>query len=400
MATTINANNTDGVVITPDTSGELELQANGVTKAKVTANGLQDANGNSLRGGSFRNLIINGDMQIAQRGTSSSGYSSGDTYLTLDRWRSNVNTAGTWTMSQDTDVPTGQGFASSMKWDCTTANASLSASSYFYATQYLEGQMLQHLKKGTSSAESVTLSFWVKSNKTGTYTVFLYDVDNTRLISKAYTVDVADTWEKKTITYAGDTTGALGNDNGRSLDVRFMLVAGTDWSSGTLQTSWGANVTANRAVGQVNLADSTSNYINITGVQIEVGEGASDFEFLPYDVQLARCQRYYEKSYSTNVVPGTATASGICYFYVARTTSNGYGWYTNRFAVTKRANASVTLYSQSGTLGQVSDADSGTNIGAADVIHNGTGSFLARNISGGSITARAIGWHFVAVSEL
>ena len=292
MASTINADTSNGVVITPDTSGELELQSAGVTKAKVTANGLQDANGNSLRGGMYRNLIINGDMQIAQRGTSSSSYSTGDTYLTLDRWRSNIVSSGTWTMSQDTDVPTGQGFASSMKWDCTTANASLPTNAFMYTLQSFEGQNLQQLKKGTSNAEPVTLSFWVKSNKTGTYTVFLYDVDNTRLISKAYTIDVADTWEKKTITYAGDTTGALDNNNGRSLDVRFMLASGTDWSSGTLQTSWAANVTANRAVGQVNLADSTSNYINITGVQLEVGEGASDFENLPYDVQLQRCQRY------------------------------------------------------------------------------------------------------------
>ena len=253
-----------------------------------------------------KNLIINGNMQIAQRGTSSSSYSSGDTYLTLDRWRSNLSSAGTWTMSQDTDVPSGQGFATSMKWDCTTANGSLSAGSYMYFTQYFEGQNLQHLKKGTSSAESLTVSFWVKSNKTGTYTVFLYDVDNTRLISKSYTIDTADTWEKKTITFAGDTSGVLDNDNARSFDIRFMLVAGTDWSSGTLQTSWAANVTANRAVGQVNLADNTSNYINITGVQLEVGDTATPFEHRPYDMELARCQRYYYK-YKPNV-----NSSGVC----------------------------------------------------------------------------------------
>jgi len=277
-----------------DTSGEVTISAPavaGTTTLELPATSSTLATQNAL---GVRNLIINGDMRIAQRGTSSSSYSSGDTYLTLDRWRSNISTAGTWTMSQDTDVPIGEGFATSMKWDCTTANSSLSANSYLYATQYLEGQNLQQLKKGTANAESLTLSFWVKSNKTGTYIAYLFDVDTPsyRYISKSYTINTADTWEKKTITYAGDTIGALDNDNARSLDLLFWLVAGTDFTSGTLQTSWGTTVNANRAVGQVNLADSTSNYINITGVQLEVGEGASDFEFLPYDVQLARCQRY------------------------------------------------------------------------------------------------------------
>jgi hypothetical protein len=247
----------------------------------------------SNQGVNFRNLIINGDMSIAQRGTSSSGL-TGSSYNTLDRYKIAMNSAGTWTMSQDTDVPTGQGFAKSLKLDCTTANASLSASSYMRIDQRLEGQNLQLLKKGTSNAESVTLSFWVKSNKTGTYICEVYDQDNTRQISKSYTISSASTWEKKTLTFDGDTTGTLDNDNARSLDVYFWLAVGTDYSSGTLNTSWNSVTTANRVVGQVNLADSTSNEWYITGVQLEVGTSASDFEFLPYDVNLQRCLRYYE----------------------------------------------------------------------------------------------------------
>tara|TARA_Y100001937_G_scaffold123598_1_gene186723 strand:- start:183 stop:1208 length:1026 start_codon:yes stop_codon:yes gene_type:complete len=240
----------------------------------------------------FRNIIINGNMSIAQRGTSSTGLTS-SSYNTLDRFKLAMNTAGTWTMSQDTDVPTGQGFAKSLKLDCTTANASLSSGSYMRIDQRLEGQNLQYLKKGTSSAESLTLSFWVKSNKTGTYICEVYDQDNTRQISKSYTISSASTWEKKTITFAGDTTGTLDNDNARSLDVYFWLAVGTDYSSGTLNTSWNSVTTANRVVGQVNLADSTSNEWYVTGVQLEVGETASDFEFLPHDVNLRRCHRYY-----------------------------------------------------------------------------------------------------------
>ena len=293
MASTINADTSNGVIITPDTSGEIELQANGVTKAKVTANGLQDANGNSLRGGSYRNFIINGDMRIAQRGTSVTGITTTG-YQTVDRMRFVNNTAGTWTNTQDTDVPTGQGFANSFKLQCTTADASLASTDALQIQTRLEGQNLQHLKKGTSSAEKVTLSFWVKSNKTGTYIVEARDMDNTRHFPKSYTIDTADTWEKKTITFDGDTTGTLDNDNNVSFDLQWWLGSGTDYTSGTLPSTWESIVDANRAVGQVNLADSTSNYINITGVQLEIGEGASDFENLPYDVSLARCQRYFQ----------------------------------------------------------------------------------------------------------
>jgi len=242
----------------------------------------------------FRNIIINGDMSIAQRGTSASSL-TGSSYETVDRFKQEISSQGTWTQSQSTDVPSGQGFATSLKMDCTTADASPAASDYIYITQKIEGQNLQYLKKGTSSAESTTLSFWVKSNKTGTYIARLRDADNTRSTSKSYTISSADTWEKKTITFDGDTTGALTNDNGTSLQLYFYLGAGSNYTSGTLATSWEANTNANNAVGQVNLADSTANEWYITGVQLEAGTAASDFEFLPYDINLRRCQRYYYK---------------------------------------------------------------------------------------------------------
>jgi len=242
----------------------------------------------------FRNIIINGDMSIAQRGTSASSL-TGSSYETVDRFKQEISSQGTWTQSQSTDVPTGQGFATSLKMDCTTADASPAASDYIYITQKIEGQNLQYLKKGTSSAESTTLSFWVKSNKTGTYIARLRDADNTRSTSKSYTISSADTWEKKTITFDGDTTGALTNDNGTSLQLYFYLGAGSNYTSGTLATSWEANTNANNAVGQVNLADDTANEWYITGVQLEAGTTASDFEFLPVDVNLRRCQRYYYK---------------------------------------------------------------------------------------------------------
>ena len=244
----------------------------------------------------FRNIIINGGMDLAQRGTSTASVSSGATYPALDRFKFYVSSGGTWTVSQDTDVPSGQGFAKSLKMDNTTANGSLSSGSLAQIQQGIEGQNLQYLKKGTSNAESVTLSFWVKSNKTGTYICEIRDTDNSRSISKSYTISSASTWEKKTITFDGDTTGTLNNDNDKSLELVWWLLAGTDFTSGTLQTSWGSQTNANRAVGQVNLADSTSNEWYITGVQLEAGQTASEFEFLPFDVNLFRCMRYYQKT--------------------------------------------------------------------------------------------------------
>ena len=245
----------------------------------------------------YRNLIINGDMSIAQRGTSSTGQTSNG-YYTIDRFRQIISGIGTWTFSQSTDVPSGQGFAYSQKWNCTTADASPASTDQLLLQYRFEGQMLQSMKKGTSNAESVPLSFWVKTKKTGTYIIELFDRDNTRTISKSYTVNSSSTWEKKTITIEGDTTGTFDNDNNASLDLHFWLGAGSNNTSGTLQTTWGTQSNADRAVGQVNLADSTSNEWYITGVQLEVGTSASDFEFLPYDVNLLRCQRYFQKGYS------------------------------------------------------------------------------------------------------
>ena len=181
----------------------------------------------NVREPNFRNIIINGDQSIAQRSTSVSSI-TGTGYYTLDRFKTSMGTAGTWTQSQSTDVPTGQGFANSLKMDCTTANGSLSSGSSLAIQQGIEGQNLQYLKKGTSSAESLTLSFWVKSNKTGTYIAELFDGDNTIQASQSYTISSANTWEKKTLTYAGDTTDAFGNDNGNSLSLNFWLVAGTN----------------------------------------------------------------------------------------------------------------------------------------------------------------------------
>jgi hypothetical protein len=241
-----------------------------------------------------RNFIINGDMQIAQRATSVSSVTSGG-YLTADRWSEGITTQGTWTISVENDAPTGSGFRKSLKWLCTTADASPAAADNLQFFTTLEGQNLQHIKKGTAAAEQLTLSFWVKSNVTGTYIAELYDNDNARQTSKSYTISASGVWEYKTITFAADTTGAFDNDNQLSLYAIFGLGAGSNFTSGTLQTSWATATTANRFVGQVNIASATNNYWQVTGVQLEVGDTATPFEFKSVEDELLECQRYYIK---------------------------------------------------------------------------------------------------------
>ncbi len=242
---------------------------------------------------SNRNLIINGAMNVAQRGTVTSAVH--DSFGGPDRYKISETGDTVFTMSQDSDTPTGEGFANSLKLDVTTADSSLAAGDFASVMYNFEGQNLQSIKKGTSSAESVTLSFYIKSTITGTYVVQLYDNDNNRSVSKSYTVSSANTWEKKTITFPADTTGAFDDDNALSLLVRWWFAAGSTYSSGTLATAWESYNAANAAVGQVNAVNSTSNNIFLTGVQLEVGEQATPFEHRSIGDELARCQRYYQR---------------------------------------------------------------------------------------------------------
>ena len=248
----------------------------------------------SLNEFSNRNVVINGAMQVAQRGTSTASITS-PTFGAADRFVIGPITMGTWTQSVEADAPTGSGFRKSSKVLVTTADASPAVGDHVVFTTALEGQNLQQFAKGTASAKQFTLSFWVKSNVTGTYIANLYDNDNTRWCSASYSISASATWEKKTITFPADTTGAFDNDNSASLILHMFLGAGTTYTSGTLATAWNADAfaSANIAVGQTNLAATINNYWQITGVQLEVGSVATPFEFEQISDTLAKCQRYY-----------------------------------------------------------------------------------------------------------
>ena len=243
----------------------------------------------------FRNIIINGDMSIAQRGTSTTGVTTSDGYYACDRWYSQTDT-GTWTISQSTDVPSGQGFVNSFKMDCTSAGTS-NADEVMIRSKH-EGQNLQYLKYGTSSAESLTLSFWIKSNKTGNYYVAIANANTTqdRVVSFGYSISSANTWEKKTIVIPGDTSQNFANNNGENLTLYWLFSAAGSFTSGGISNTW-INYATNRFANSdlAGLGGSTSDEVYLTGVQLEAGSVASDFEFLPFDVSLERCNRYFQK---------------------------------------------------------------------------------------------------------
>jgi hypothetical protein len=266
---------------------------------------LYDGSGWTAAGGvSSGNFLINGAMQVAQRGTATTGVTTSG-YYTADRWLTGVGTMGTWTQTVENDGPTGSGFRKSFKILCTTADASPAAGDFVNIRQSLEGQNIQSIRKGTSEAKQLTMSFWVKANVTGTYTVELNDLNNTRIVAAPYSILTSGTWEKKTLVFPPDTTGVLSNDNAASLRPQFWLGAGSDFTSGTLATSWESTNNANRAVGQVNLAAATNNYWQITGVQLELGNVASDFDFQEIQSELAACQRYYYRASSSNATQPT-----------------------------------------------------------------------------------------------
>ena len=243
-------------------------------------------------------IIINGDMSVAQRGTSSTGQ-TGSGYKTVDRIRLSPGGGMTFTVEQASESPTGQGFTKSYKVTSTTGDATMTAAEYNIPLQMrMEGNTLQSIKKGTSNAEKITFAFWVYATVTGTYVLELTDDDNNRYVSQTYTISSSNTWEKKIVNFPADTTGAFGNDNNKSMTINFWGGAGTNFTSGSLQTTWGAEDNTTRATGQVNAFASNNNVWQITGLQLEVGEFDStsipSFSFESFENNLRRCQRYFE----------------------------------------------------------------------------------------------------------
>ena len=240
---------------------------------------------------SNRNLIINGAMQVAQRGASATTFS----YATVDRFKPTEGSTSSLAITQTQDTNAPSGFSNSLKITVTTAET-MSGSKQLAVFHAIEAQNLQQLGYGTSDAQSVTVSFWVKSSVTGAYCLSLYENDDNRNIGATYTINSANTWEYKTITFPPDTVGVIDNNNGGGLETYFFLSVGPDRKSAD-NTSWATWSAARFGYGQVaDVAGTTNATWQITGVQLEVGDTATPFEHRSYGDELAKCQRYYHKN--------------------------------------------------------------------------------------------------------
>jgi len=352
--------------VDPNTGTALELGTSGDTitvpsGATFVVAGTTEITGtNNVQRPNAQALIINGNCAISQRGTSFATMGNGDSQYTLDRFQWNEEGGfgvAELTITQDTDVPTGQGFAKSLKAVCTTIDTSIDSNTISYITQKFEGQDLQLLKKGTANAEKLTLSFWAKSNLTGTFTIAFKDTDNSRLYSTSYSPASADTWEKFIVNIPADTTGAFTDDNATSLAVDWNLQAGTDKSDGALTAAWEAQAEGDRAVGQTNFFSSTSNDFYITGIQLEVGEYTSStippFQHESYGDNLARCQRYCYNTNQNNTLYAALSVGA------ATSTTGVYG--ELYFPVTMRANPSGSVV-QSTSYWALNSSGGGTDL--------------------------------------
>tara|TARA_R100000700_G_scaffold38763_1_gene50489 strand:- start:284 stop:1426 length:1143 start_codon:yes stop_codon:yes gene_type:complete len=358
-----------------------------------------------------KNLIINGGMTVAQRSSSAVAVSDGsnENYQTLDRFRFLfANSAGgACNISQDTDVPSGYGFTNSYKVDVTTADTSISATHMISIAHRVEAQNIANCGwVHNSSSSYMTLSFWAKSVKAGTYCVSIdaSDSSSTRKFVKEYTL-VANTWKKVEITFAGESGVTVNNDTGIGLDIRWTLQVGADRDNATDNT-WNSSDTSIGTSNQVNFFDDGANNFFLTGVMLEVGEKASpQFEHEPFETTLAKCQRYFCKSYDYEDAVGTATqVAGI---YQRQPASSVEGAVSNRavqirYPVELRGEPTATVYSLNGTSGAVSDCGTGYSHGSDDsgCFFNGTDGTSGLSKITGTSGDSMIGFHFTADAEL
>ena len=382
----------DGTIISKDSNGAVGVTSVVTTTATITTAkvgaavtisesgieasgiGITCANINGAQIGGRRNMIINGDMNIAQRGTptSAASYTSGG-YAACDRWRLRAISTdeADFVISQESDAPTASGFTKSIKIKTNTVESALASDEIFHVSQRIEAQDLQHLKYGTSSALPTTLSFWVKAYQTGTYAINVYKPDSpNRQITATYTISASNTWEFKTMTFPGDTAGGgITDDTGTGLQIYWLLATGTDYT-GTTSTSWDNYANGGFANGQaVNIMSSTDNYFYLTGVQFEVGSQATAFEHRSFGEELRLCQRYYQVGSSIGAGYGSA---------------NGYARAGSVYATQMRATPTLAT----------------TNSGSGSIIASGT-SNTGFYVTYGSLGGSSAGiFSFIADAEL
>ena len=376
------SNITDGTIAAADLATDAVTTAKiadgGITTAKIAADAITTAKIADTVNLGRRNLIINGAMQVAQRNTSSSGVGASSGYFTCDRWEIETgNSAGRFSMAQNSDSP--DGFNNSLSLACSTADTSIASNEYLRLQQVIEAQNLQNLAKGTSSAKQFTLSFYVKGNAAATYGIEIYDLDNTRHICTTF--NVTTSWNRISVTFDGDTTGAINDDNGGGFQVGIWLHAGSDYNGGTLSTSWASVTNANRtSSSNTSFYDSTSRTFFITGVQLEAGSGATPFEHHSFAEELALCERYFYQTYQYGTVAGTATRTSCLGRYVDGAANYSSVQIPN---IRMRAGPTATIYSTNTTnaSGKLRIDTGDINGVVADNGSNGGGFVYANNVA-------------------
>jgi hypothetical protein len=340
--------------------------------ATIANAGTSTGFGDSLRPNA-QALIINGNMNVWQRSTSTVTMSDG--YYNVDRFRGEEDTDGTATWSRSTSVPDNTGLPYSLQVDCTGTDSSIGSSQQINIQQTIEAQNLQLLKWGTSDAEKVTLAFWVKSNQTGQHSVSFRKLDNTAYNQpKTYTINSANTWEKKVLVFSALTLsgGAIANDNGDGLQLFWKLAAGSSYQ-GTADTWTATNQGATAVSGDVNFMSSTDNNWYLTGVQLEVGEYTSStippFQHESFGDNKERCMRYYQNSYKLgNALTSTSGNNAI----IVTSWNDGNCPFPNMFPVPMRDAPTVTLRPRgSTTVGQINSNGTDRSATATDVSEKG-----------------------------
>ena len=348
-----------------------------------------------------RNLFYNGNFQCWQRSTSETGLGASSGYFTADRWKADIGatSAGRFTMNRTTSTP--DGFNYGLVINCTTTDTSIAAGEFLLVQQRFEGQDLQHLKKGSSSAETAILSFYAKIVGSATdIVVEVFDNDNARHICKKFTLTTD--WVRYYFTIPGDTTGSLDRDNAQSMTISFCLHSGSTYTGGTLATDWAANNNSNRFVGVDSIFASTSNEFHLAGVQWEVGEQATPFEHRSFGEELALCERYFEKSYSAGTAPASDTSAGlITTDSMGGDTTTAYLAHQLHYRTPKRAAPTVTIYDQAETSGKVTSHATGVgtaNNQSISTEHAGDKSISINRPSGDA--ANGFRYHYTADAEL
>ena len=349
----------------------------------------------------FKNKLINGDARIDQRNAGASVTPTANGTYTVDRWAAWLSQSSKFSVQRNAASVTPPVGFSNYLGITSLAATSVGASDYFFVQQPIEGFNFSDLAWGTASAATVTISFWVRSSLTGSFGAFIRNGAANRSYPFTYTVSSANTWELKSVTIAGDTTGTWGTDNTAAALVGFSLGAGSSFS-GTAGTWAGANYV--QPTGATSVVGTNGATFYITGVQLEKGSTATSFDYRDYGRELAMCQRYYTKSYDITVAPQTnSTAGGLVDIAIGNVANANYFGSVN-FLVSMRSTPTVTVYSfTSSTASRVSDGngtDLAANSGFANLI--GTRSFTVQNQSGSTITAANGGFvfHYVATSEL